>query len=110
MVRAGTRVLGVARTQRWLARVRARPAGGQAAREIGARYDWAFGGLARRGLSSTCLTRALIVWAELRRAGFDAIIRLGVERNERTAHAWVEVAGEPITDPPDVIARYAVFK
>jgi len=130
LVRAGTRVLGVLRTQRLLGTSNARvlEPNVPASREIATRYDSAFVTLERYGIASTCLTRSLILWSQLRRAGIDAVIRIGMQKGERErgrerggererergreggeAHAWVVVDDVVISDPPDVIERYAEF-
>lgn len=64
----------------------------------------------RLGPEGTCLTRSLVVCGLLRRQGIASTLRMGVRREEDVeGHAWVEVAGEPINDTPDVAARYLPF-
>jgi hypothetical protein len=59
-----------------------------------------------------CLTRSVYLQWLLRRRGIAADLRLGVQLQggELLAHAWVEYAGVPINDAPDVAERYAPFE
>jgi hypothetical protein len=58
-----------------------------------------------------CLVGSLALFGLLRRAGVPAELRIGVGtlRPQLDAHAWVEVAGEPVNDAGDITARYAPF-
>lgn len=59
----------------------------------------------RRGLyANTCLRQALAVQWWLRRRGLPAQLRIGARRNGETldAHAWVELAGTPLAQGPDL--------
>lgn len=59
----------------------------------------------RRGLyANTCLRQALAVQWWLRRRGLPAQLRIGARRNGGTldAHAWVELAGMPLAQGPDL--------
>jgi hypothetical protein len=49
---------------------------------------------------STCLTRSSALARHLRHLGVPALVRIGVQLPEDglTAHAWVEVAGQPISE------------
>ena len=51
----------------------------------------------------------MVLWALLRREGIESRIRFGVKSVAKPpeAHAWVEVAGEPVNDTADVAIRYA---
>jgi hypothetical protein len=53
-----------------------------------------------------CLVRSMVVYRYLLRAGERPELRVGFERAEGRlrGHAWVQVAGLPITDDPAVIA------
>ena len=59
----------------------------------------------------TCLTRSLLLRWLLRRRGIASDLRIGVQlvQGQLDAHAWVEVAGVPINDAPDVGQRFAAF-
>lgn len=58
-----------------------------------------------------CLTRSLYLQWLLRRRGVHSELRIGVQlpHGQLEAHAWVEVAGRPINDGPDVAERFAAF-
>jgi hypothetical protein len=43
----------------------------------------------------------------LRRLGIDALVRIGVQPYGFRAHAWVEVAGRPINDVREQVAKFA---
>jgi len=60
---------------------------------------------------ANCLTRSLYLWWLLRRRGINSQLRIGVRLNQGTldAHAWVEHAGIPINDRPDVSTDFAPF-
>lgn len=53
-----------------------------------------------------CLEQSLCAVRILRRLGCDAELRLGVRGFPLSAHAWVEVGSEPITEFPDVISTF----
>ena len=67
--------------------------------------------LAERGTKDLCLVRALALLAEARRLGFDARLACGVRRREGLveAHAWLEVDGRPLLDPPATVEGYEVL-
>jgi hypothetical protein len=60
---------------------------------------------------ANCLTRSLCLWWLLRRRGVETDLRIGVRLADGAleAHAWVEDAGIPINDRPDVSADFAPF-
>jgi len=64
-------------------------------------------------VGARCLGRSLVLWFLLRRRGIDAELVIGAAPPELTgglpAHAWVEVAGEPVNDTPGVRDRYGSF-
>ena len=59
----------------------------------------------------TCLTRSMLLRWLLARRGIASELRIGVRivEGKLDAHAWVEHAGAPINDTPDVAGRYAAF-
>jgi hypothetical protein len=60
--------------------------------------------------NGSCLRQSLAVWWLLRRMGVPAELRIGVSKHEGfAAHAWVELAGKPVTDGMDVTKRFAAF-
>jgi hypothetical protein len=66
----------------------------------------------RRVVGARCLGRSLVLWFLLRRRGIDAELLIGAraaEGDTLPAHAWVEVAGEPVNDTADVGERYGSF-
>lgn len=59
-----------------------------------------------------CLTRSLYLWWLLQRRGIDSQVRIGVRLGKEGvfgAHAWVEHAGVPINDRPDVDDTFDTF-
>ena len=105
------RVSGLASAQRWVGtRTGAspsNPAPGEVQRlatlvSIAARYV---------PLPSTCLTRSLALVALLKTQGIQSQLRIGVRKDGAAldAHAWVEYAGIPVNDSPDVAQRFAMF-
>jgi hypothetical protein len=66
----------------------------------------------RSVVGARCLARSLVLWFLLRRRGVDAELVIGAEAprgGELPAHAWVEVAGEPVNDALDVRERFGSF-
>lgn len=66
----------------------------------------------RSVVGAPCLGRSLVLWFLLRRRGVDAELVIGAEAprgGELPAHAWVEVAGEPVNDALDVRDRFGSF-
>jgi hypothetical protein len=64
---------------------------------------------ARRGpYRAGCLRESLVTWWLLRRGGIAADLTLGVgkERGRFAAHAWVEVDGAAVVEPPDGGPRF----
>jgi len=56
-----------------------------------------------------CVPRSVTSWMLLRAAGHDPAIRFGVERDSTqdfAAHAWIELDGRPIGEPPDALQRF----
>ena len=66
----------------------------------------------RRITETRCLVRSLVVWFLVRRRGEQAEVVIGaplLDSGRLSAHAWVEVAQVPITDPADVRERFPVL-
>jgi hypothetical protein len=59
----------------------------------------------------TCLPRSLAVWSLLKRWGVESSLRIGVRRagSNFAAHSWIEVDGNPVTDPETVIQQFEPF-
>ena len=114
-MRLGLRWLGFKRLHQWVSHS-GRPQPAQPADESLARaraiehwVDLA----ARRGLDSgTCLSRSLTLLKLLQKADISGCLRIGVRMTEQglDAHAWVEVANEPVNERPDVSRRYATYR
>ena len=107
----GLRCLGLQRWQAWLDRAPLGthpPLGADDAAALGTAVNIA----AHHGVGpATCLTRSLLLRSILRRRGTDSDLRIGVQITDSrlVAHAWVEIAGQPINDTPDVATRFAAF-
>jgi hypothetical protein len=58
-----------------------------------------------------CLTRSLYLQWLLGRLGVTSDLRIGMQLagGELKAHAWVEIAGQPINDAHDIAERYTAF-
>jgi hypothetical protein len=66
----------------------------------------------RSVIGARCLGRSLVLWFLLRRRGIDAELVIGADMprgGQLPAHAWVEVAGEPVNDEADVRERFGGF-
>ena len=63
-------------------------------------------------IPANCLTRSLLLGWLLRRRGVASQLRIGVkmDNGSLSAHAWVEYAGIPINDQPDVGEQFAAFQ
>ena len=112
LVQLSLRVRGFTRTAGMLAihsQRRAVPADPRDARPLGEAVGLVAG---RSVVGARCLGRSLVLWFLLRRRGIDAelVIGAGTPRGgELPAHAWVEVAGEPVNDAFDVRERFGSF-
>lgn len=62
--------------------------------------------------AGNCLTRSLYLQWLLRRRGVPTDLRIGVllSDGQLLAHAWMEYAGHPLNDAPDVAEGYAPFE
>lgn len=58
---------------------------------------------------SRCLEQSLALCFLLRRAGYDAAVRLGVRPYPFAAHAWVELDGIPLAESPEHLHAFAAF-
>jgi hypothetical protein len=67
-------------------------------------------GVARRSIPrASCVPRALVLWALLRRIGIEARVRFGAKRAGKSieAHAWVEFGGEALGETPGMREEFA---
>jgi hypothetical protein len=56
----------------------------------------------RLPVQSKCLPRSLALWTMLQRAGFDAVLRIGMRTDgSGEAHAWVEYNGRSVGEEVD---------
>lgn len=90
---------GLRRTRKWLSDKRSPSFSDQAL----IRADRA---IRRLPWGPTCLDRSLVIWWLGGRRGY---LKLGVTRDGRHFHAWVERDGRIINDSPDVRDRYLGF-
>lgn len=107
----GLRVVGLQRLQTWLQR-KPHPAAGTLPTDELQRLGALINSAAHHALGpANCLTRSLYLWWLLQRKGIPSQLRIGVRLTESKleAHAWVEYAGIPINDRPDVSTTYAAF-
>jgi hypothetical protein len=107
----GLRVLGLQRLQTWLQRNRHPVAATLPADEL-QRLGALINSAAHHALGpANCLTRSLYLWWLLQRKGVPSQLRIGVRLTGDVleAHAWVEHAGIPINDRPDVSTDFASF-
>jgi len=68
--------------------------------------------LGRNGpVRGNCLSRSLVLWYLLRRAGVQGELRVGVSTQEGpfAAHAWVEYEGRPLNAGHQVGDHYSAF-
>lgn len=107
----GLRLLPFARIERLFTVRRASAEGTAGVRmDAVARCAWATSAAARRHLRPMrCLPRSFCLRWLLGRCGVSAQLRLGVAREESglLAHAWVEVAGRPVGESEEGLARFA---
>jgi hypothetical protein len=108
------RVLGLQRTERILARGSALPSVPRTptpseADIAAADADAALVAIAGRYAlgNGSCLRQALFMWWRLRRRGLRPEIRIGVTLQDGfAAHAWVELDGRPLAQPPEQHGRF----
>ena len=107
----GLRVLGLQRFQRMLRRNHATAEDGPALEEI-RRMGTLVNIAGRHALCPvTCLSRSLLLGWMLQRRGIASQLRIGVRlvNDNLDAHAWVECAGVPINDDPNIGNQFAPF-
>lgn len=85
-----------------------RPAGVTSGRPV-ERVESIVGRLDRLS-GGNCLSRSLIVYRLLSRAGADPILVVGFANEGRVVgHTWVQVQGRPLLDDPGSLARYTTL-
>lgn len=60
---------------------------------------------------ATCLSRSLLLQWFLKRQGIASQLRIGIDKTATVfkAHAWVECAGVPVNDQPNIAQHFAAF-
>ena len=106
------RRLNLVTLQRVLEPRRTRTLSGAAARTTGAEYASIVDAVIRRGkplVPPGCLTRGITLYALLRRAGVDVVLRYGInaDLNGRAeGHCWLEYDGAPFLERSDPHASF----
>ena len=103
------RVLGFARTLRW-----ARAMAGNREQDVA---DEVIRETLRKVIVATafypgrskCLEQTLASYMLLRRRGARVQIRFGVQPYPFYAHAWLELDGQPLTEKPELVSRFALL-
>lgn len=112
-VRLSLQLLGLRRTQAWLARRPAPPPPNPTEESGRVETTVRLVLLAARHQRpcDNCLARSLTLWALLRRQGIAAEVRVGTRpaAGRLEAHAWVEWRGRALTDPGDGGGAFAAF-
>jgi hypothetical protein len=107
----GLRVLGLRRFQAWLQRHSPQIESNLSLDEIVRIATLVNIAALHVPFPATCLTRSLLLGWTLRRRGVASQFRIGVRLTQGAldAHAWVEYAGVPINDRPEVGKEFAPF-
>lgn len=107
----GLRILGLRRFQNWLRRDRPRIDSSLSSDKIARIATLVNTAASHAPFPASCLTRSLLLGWILRRRGVASRLRIGVRLTGGVldAHAWVEYAGIPINDRPDVCDEFAPF-
>jgi hypothetical protein len=108
MVDVGMRLFGLPRVVR-LARPARRPRGSSEADIIHATVHNVLTATALYPGRSKCLEQSVAVYILLRRRGYDARLRIGVQPYPFAAHAWLELNGVPLTETAEAVSRFAVM-
>lgn len=112
----GLRTLGLSRCQRWLGRRLPAPRSADLEQhhQLITDWEWAVRLAARNApCRARCLEQSLTLWYLLARLGIDGALRIGVRKADAQtmeAHAWVEVAGQPVNDREDIARTYLPFE
>lgn len=107
----GLRMLGLPRFQAWLIKTPAQCTGALTLPDIKALGETVNIAARHTPFPATCLTRSLLLGWLLQRCGVQSDLRIGVRLIQGTldAHAWVECAGLPVNDRPDIARDFAPF-
>ncbi|HEX6965474.1 MAG TPA: lasso peptide biosynthesis B2 protein [Gemmatimonadaceae bacterium] len=108
VVKLGLRLMGFARTWRWLQR-RATQSVAQDDVSVGdlvaTEYRVALAAALWPG-RALCLEQSLVLYYVLRRAAVAVEFRMGVQPHPFAAHAWVEYQGAPINDVAEHVKHF----
>ena len=115
MVASGLRLIGFIRVQARLAKAAGNSAAAAGDRTLSdaRRLARIVAAAARHGpYRAPCLPTSLTLWWLLRRDGFPADLRIGVNKaaGRLEGHAWVEFRGRPLIDADDVPTRFATLE
>jgi hypothetical protein len=108
LLKAALRMVGFARTWRWIRTDAHRTllaADADSALVASAEYAVAMAAALYPG-HAACLERSLVLYWSLRRAGVPVEYRMGVQMYPFLAHAWVEYQGVPINDVVENMRRF----
>ena len=108
----GLQCFGLGRMQAWLQRPTPATDASLSMNEIARLAALVNSAAGLAPIPATCLTRSLLLGWMLQRRGVTSQLRIGVRMNQGKldAHAWVEYAGVPINDQPDVGQQFAAFQ
>jgi hypothetical protein len=107
--RAGLSLLGLQRTLGLVKRVTGRSRAGVArgsATETARAVATAAAFFPGRAV---CLEQSIALYLLLRRRGFHAALRIGVQPYPFQAHAWVELDGEPLNETEEMVRKFVAF-
>jgi len=115
VVAASLKIVGLRRTQSWLARNTLdpmRPATAQTRADVRRVVEIVAAAYRLHPVRSSCLPRAVVLWSLLQRRGIGADVRIGVRYNTQgqfESHAWLEWNGEVLNDAAEVAKQYLPF-
>ncbi|QKK02952.1 MAG: lasso peptide biosynthesis B2 protein [Pseudomonadota bacterium] len=101
--------VGPTRSRRWLGRSASKPAVSDDELACWRRRALGLKRIGARLPGARCLARSLCLWWWMRSAGLDAMLEMGVRRDESgavTGHAWVSIGGRPVDETAATVARF----
>jgi hypothetical protein len=114
VVSVAVRALGISRLQRVMVRLsRAQQPTEVVPSASVTTITWAVAAATRHARpDANCLERSLVLCWLLRRHGADALLRIGVRKQDGMiqAHAWIEVDGHVLVDRIDVGTQFTPFE
>ena len=103
------RMFGFRRTARWSRRLTRSKGPASEAELVGKTIHRLLTATAFYPGRSKCLEQSIAGFVLLRRRGFDVRLRLGVQPYPFSAHAWLELEGQPITESAERIAGFVIM-